>query len=138
MPIKEAKGDTQKMKTMGKRIAQKREEKHMTMEELGAKLGVTKSTISKWERGEVEHIKRSYIDKLCDIFQCPPQWLMGFEGAENVKITYFADDKETVTAIVDKQPIIGSSSKRANLYKVALDVKPENIDIAINILKSLC
>jgi transcriptional regulator with XRE-family HTH domain len=26
------------MKTMGKRIAQKREERHMTMEELGAKL----------------------------------------------------------------------------------------------------
>ena len=126
------------MKTMGKRIAQKREERHMTMEELGAKLGVTKSTISKWERGEVEHIKRSYIDKLCDIFQCAPQWLMGFEGSEDVKITYFAENKEPVTAIVDKTPILGNSSKRANLYKVALDVKPENIDIAINILKSLC
>ena len=106
------------MKTMGKRIAQKREERHMTMEELGAKLGVTKSTISKWERGEVEHIKRSYIDKLCDIFQCAPQWLMGFEGTEDVKITYFAENKEPVTAIVDKTPILGNSSKRANLYKV--------------------
>lgn len=125
------------MKTMGKRIAQKREERHMTMEELGAKLGVTKSTISKWERGEVEHIKRSHIEKLADIFQCAPQWLMGFEGTDNVKITYSADNKENVTAIIDKQPII-ASSKRANLYKVALDVKPENIDIAINILKSLC
>ena len=126
------------MKTMGKRIAQKREEKHMTMEELGAKLGVTKSTISKWERGEVEHIKRSYIDKLCDIFQCPPQWLMGFEGTEDVKITYSAENKEPVTAIVDKTPLLGNSNKRAKLYQVALDVRPENIEVAINILKSLC
>ena len=126
------------MKTMGKRIAQKREERHMTMEELGAKLGVTKSTISKWERGEVEHIKRSYIDKLCDIFQCPPQWLMGFEGTEDVKITYSADNKEPVTAIVDKTPLLGNSNKRAKLYQVALDVRPENIEVAINILKSLC
>lgn len=126
------------MKTMGKRIAQKREERHMTMEELGAKLGVTKSTISKWERGEVEHIKRSYIDKLCDIFQCPPQWLMGFEGTEDVKITYSAENKEPVTAIVDKTPLLGNSNKRAKLYQVALDVRPENIEVAINILKSLC
>ena len=126
------------MKTMGKRINQKREELGLTMEELGKKLGVNKSTISKWERGEVENIKRSLIFKMSTIFQCAPEWLMGFEGSGDVQVTYFADGKESVTALVDKTPIMGESSKRAKLYKVALDVKPENLQVAIDILKSLC
>ena len=126
------------MKTMGKRINQKREELGLTMEELGKQLGVNKSTISKWERGEVENIKRSLIWKMSAIFHCAPEWLMGFEGSQNVQLTYFADGKEAVNAIVDSAPIIGESSSRAQLYKVALDVKPENLQVAIDILKSLC
>ena len=66
------------MKQLGKRIRNKREELGLTAEDLGRKLGVNKSTISKWERAEVEHIKRSYINEMSEIFNCSPEWLMGF------------------------------------------------------------
>ena len=125
------------MKTMGKRIKQKREELGLTLEELGQQLGVNKSTVSKWERGEVENIKRSLISKMSNIFHVAPDWLMGFEGTNNVNLTYYVDGRETVHTVVDQDPIIGESSKRANLYKVALEVKPENLQIAIDLLKSL-
>ena len=36
---------------IGKLIAELRKEKNLTQEELGRKLGVTKNTVSKWERG---------------------------------------------------------------------------------------
>ena len=129
------------MKTMGKRIAQKRDEYRMTCEELGAKLGVTKSTVSKWERGEVENVKRSHIAKMADIFHVTPEWLMGFENAKDVKVVYSADGHEPVEALVEvSKPILGREAemaKRALLYKVALDVKPENLQAAIDILKAL-
>lgn len=129
------------MKEMGKRIKQKREELHMTCEDLGRKLGVNKSTISKYERGEITQIKRSHVDELAKILQCSPEWLMGFDTAKDVKVVYSADGHEPVEALVDiSKPVIGreaETAKRATLYKVALDIKPENLDVAIQILKSL-
>lgn len=38
-------------KEMGKFIANRRKELHMTQAELGAKVGVTDKAISRWERG---------------------------------------------------------------------------------------
>ena len=129
------------MKQMGLRIKQKREECGLTMEQLGKKLGVNKSTISKWENGAVDSIKRSHLNDLSEVLHTSPEWLMGFEDTQDVKVTYVADGKEPITAIVDiNHPSIGSESlksKRAALYKVALEVKPENIQTAIDILKSL-
>ena len=128
------------MKEMGKRIKQKREEANMTMEELGKKLGVTKSTISKYERGEISQIKRTHVEELSKILHCSPEWLMGFSESPEVKVVYSAEGAESVTAIVDTKPIIGSESERAQramLYKIALEVKPENLQAAIDILKAL-
>ena len=128
------------MKKLGQRIREKREELGLTMEDLGQKMHVNKSTISKWERGAVESIKRSHVDELAQILHCSPEWLMGFDDKPEVKVVYPADGEEPVTAVVDHKPIIGNESQRAQralLYKVALEVKPENLKTAIEILKSL-
>ena len=125
------------MKQMGARIREKRRELDLTLEELGEKLGVQKSAISKWEKGEVLNIKRDYISKMAGIFGVSPAWLMGLDNASDVSITYSAPGRETVTTHADARPIIGPASKRAELYQAALNVKEENIDVAIDLLKSL-
>ena len=125
------------MSIMGDRIRQKRIENNMSMEELGDRLGVKKTAVSKWELGEVENIKRSSIEKMSYLFGCPPQWLMGFDDSNDVKLKYSAEGKEPIEVTVDARPIIGPASKRAELYEAALNVKEENIDVAINLLKSL-
>ena len=125
---------------MGQRIHDKRKENDLSMEELGKKLGVGKGTISRWEHGEVENIKRSMIAEMAKIFGCDAVWLMGLENASNVKIEYTAEGHDPLKLTVDHQPIIGKSAEmaqRADLYKVALEVRPENIQIAIELLKSL-
>ena len=128
------------MKRMGQRIKEKREAMNMTQEELGEKLGVLRQTICKWENGDVQNIKRSSIAKMAEIFHCDPVWLMAYEGAPEVKVTYSAPNEEDITLTVDHQPIIGKSAemaKRSELYQAALEVRPENYDIAIKLLKSL-
>lgn len=65
--------------TMGERIRYLRESKGMTQEELGEKIGVQKSAIRKYEKGEVQNIKRSNIKKLADIFGVNPTYLMCLE-----------------------------------------------------------
>lgn len=126
------------MKTMGQRIRDKRKEYNMTMEELGAKLGVQKSAINKWEKGEVLNIKRSYIKEMAELFHVSPAWLMGMEDTE-ATVTYTAPDREPVSLFVDRHPIIGANAPnlKVDLFQAALEVRPENYAIAIQLLKSL-
>ena len=78
---------------MGKRINQKRLEKKMTMESLANYLGVGKSAVNKWEKGHITNIKRDTINKMAQLFDCSPAWLMGYsEGlTEPEYISYDAD-----------------------------------------------
>lgn len=123
-------------KIMGQRIHEKREASGLSVEELAEKIGVSRQTVYKREKGIVKNIDRDYIGKMAALFRCDPEWLMHMENSK-VTVTYSANGREPVSAIVSKEPIIGPESKRAQLYKVALEVKPENLQTAIEILKSL-
>lgn len=126
-------------KNMGKRIAQKREEKGWSQEELGSKLNppVTRQSVSRWEQGSVADVKRSYIEQMARLFNCDAVWLFGYEDVKDVTLTYEAEGKEPVKLLVDKEPIIGQTSKIVELYNLVLAIKPENVDIAIRLLKTL-
>lgn len=124
-------------KVMGQRIHDKREEYHMSVEELADKLGVTRQSVYRWENGSVKNIDRDYIAKMSAMFHCDPEWLMHMEDSPRVTATYRAPGKEPVTVTVKSEPIMGAASLRAQLYKAALDVKPENLKVAIELLQSL-
>lgn len=127
------------MKNMGKRIEQKREEKHLTQEQLGEKLNppVTRQTISRWELGNTGNIKRSYIEQLARLFNVDAVWLMGYENSPEVTLTYEAPGQEKVKLIADQKPIIGQTSKMVELYHLILAIQPQNYEIAIKLLKTL-
>ena len=126
------------MKALGKRIHDKREECRLTMEELGEKIGVSRQAICKWEKGEVKRIDREHIDKLAKALNVTPAWLMGFnENEDDITVTYESPGRETVALRVNNTPVIGTASLRAELYRAALDVRPENCEVAIRLLKSL-
>lgn len=69
--------------TMGEIIKMLRINAKMTQEELGEKLGVQKSAIRKYEKGEVENIKRSTIKLMAELFDVSPCYIMGWEDAYN-------------------------------------------------------
>ena len=122
---------------MGQRIHDKREENGLTREELAEMLGVSRQTIYKWEEGKVKNIDRDYIGKMAKMWDCDPDWLMHMEGKKKVTATYVAPGREPVQVVINNEPIMGPASLRAQLYKVAVNVKPENLEAAIEILKSL-
>lgn len=64
---------------VGNRLKQAREEKHITLEEAGAKVGVHKSTVLRWENGETGKIKLPIIEALADYYNVNPVWLMGYD-----------------------------------------------------------
>lgn len=69
--------------TTGDRIRQLRIEHQMTQEELGAKVGVQKAAIYKYENGLVVNLKRSVLEKLALVLDTTLTYLMGMEESEH-------------------------------------------------------
>jgi len=67
---------------MGQKIKKIREEKGMTLEELGDKVGVGKSTVRKWENGIISNMRRDKISKLANALDVSPAYLMGWDTTE--------------------------------------------------------
>lgn len=65
--------------TMGERIYELRTAHKMSMEELGRYLGVGRSAIFKYEKGEVENLPRSTIEKMAILFGVSPSYIMCFD-----------------------------------------------------------
>lgn len=57
---------------IGKLIKRKRLEKGLTLEQVANKVGVGKSTVSKWERGAILNMKKDKIDALSLILEIDP------------------------------------------------------------------
>lgn len=70
--------------TTGERIKHLRLRESLTQEELGAKVGVNKAAINKYETGIVENLKRSMIEKLALALNTTPTYIMGWDDAEPV------------------------------------------------------
>lgn len=76
--------------TTGERIRQLRIEHQMTQEELGARVGVQKAAIYKYENGLVVNLKRSILENSPIVLDTTPTYLMGMEDSEqqaNMQLT---------------------------------------------------
>lgn len=85
---------------MGQKIYALRKEKGMTLEELGDKVGVGKSTVRKWENGMIANMKRDKILKISEVLGVSPAYLMGWEdpiAAQQDDFSLSTIEKEIVT-----------------------------------------
>lgn len=63
--------------TIGERIKQKRKEKKISVEYLAKELGVSCSTVYRYEDASIEKIPLRVFDRLCTILEMTPAELMG-------------------------------------------------------------
>lgn len=67
----------------GDRIKELRILNNLTLEELGEKVGVKKAAVQKRESGMTKNLKRSTIQKLSEIFDVSPTYVMGMSNVKN-------------------------------------------------------
>ena len=65
------------------RLSQKRKELGLTLEEVGKMVGVGKSTVRKWETGDIENMKRDKIALLAKALNVSPLYIMGLDANPN-------------------------------------------------------
>jgi transcriptional regulator with XRE-family HTH domain len=68
-----------RLETMGERIKRLRTERGLTQEELGNRVGLKRAAINKYEKGNVENMKRSIVEKMSAIFDVTPSYLMALD-----------------------------------------------------------
>lgn len=117
--------------TTGERIKTLRKENNLTQEELGAKIGVQKAAIQKYEKGTVKNIKRDSLIKLAQCLDTTPEYLLGWE--EKPTNLEYTDDTEftmipivgrvaagmtcaTDDVIVDYEPVLKSTVSSSESY----------------------
>jgi len=61
------------------KIKRLREELGLTLEQVGNAVGVGKSTVRKWETGDIKNMRRDKIAKLAEALHTTPGYLMGWE-----------------------------------------------------------
>lgn len=86
------------MAIINERIKLIRTERNMTQDELAKKLGIDRSTISKWENPDGTEPDSQTIAKLSEIFDVTTDWLLG-----RTDIRKFDLDIENIAAMRSKE-----------------------------------
>ena len=87
-------------------IKSRRKELNLTLEQVGDLVGVGKSTVRKWETGDIENMKRDKIVKLAKALRVSPSYIMGIEE----------EQPQLETLSVKKIPVVSKISAGLPIY----------------------
>ena len=73
------------MKNFGERIRELRKERGMTSYEMATKLGISRNTLTNWERGEKEPHAVEILEEMSEILKVPLQELLTNEKDKQSK-----------------------------------------------------
>ncbi len=65
----------------GTRIRQLRQQKGLTLLDVARQLGVREATVQRYESGAIKNIKKETIAALAKLFDCSPEYLLGWQPA---------------------------------------------------------
>lgn len=71
---------------MNDKIRALRKQHNLTLEEVGKIVGVGKSTVRKWETGDIANMRRDKISLLAQALHTTPTYLMGWEDEDSNEI----------------------------------------------------
>lgn len=69
--------------SVGKRIKERRNELHMSVDELAVKLNKNRATVYRYEKGDIENLPIDILEPLAKALETTPQYLMGWENKPN-------------------------------------------------------
>lgn len=121
-------------------IRNKRLEMGLTMKQVADAVGVSEGTVSRWESGEIENMRRDKIAALSKLLSIDPRVIMGWQmqnedntADENPQHSEYYTNPETAQIA---QEIFDNPHLHA-LFKAARGSKPKSLDLAADMLTEL-
>ena len=92
----------------GEKMKMLRLQKGLTLEEVGDRVGVGKSTVRKWESGQIANMRRDKIALVAKALGTTPAYLMGWDEMEPTKVEPVAlngpEMEETIRLLSELPP----------------------------------
>lgn len=89
----------------GNMLKQRRLELKMTLQEVGAAVGVLRGTVQKWENGTIKTIRSDKIVELAKVLRIPLSEILGIADRENTE-----QEPET-RVLTERQKVLREASK---------------------------
>lgn len=94
---------------IGKRIKEARESRELTQEQLGKELGMNKSTVQRYETGQVAKIKLPVLESIAKALNVNPDWLVLKSDNMNISINTTILAKNIIPLPKTKKvPLVGT------------------------------
>lgn len=113
--------------TQGERIKEVRNTLGLTLEKFGEKLGVTKTAISRIEKGE-RGLTEQMTKAICREFSVDYMWLTTGDGE------MFIDTDDDFIERIDRI-MAGEDDARKNLFKFMLELSDDDIEALNNLMQ---
>ena len=120
---------------IGTKIKELRKRKGWTQEELGKKIGVKKSAVQKYEKGEIVNLKLATIKKLCHVFQIQPGQLI-FPAADEFDKKFDSNRLSFEVKVIENIEILYGSQTLEMIYNF-VKLNDEGKDHALIIIEDL-
>ena len=78
------------------RIKYRRNELNMSVDELASKLNKNRTTIYRYEKGDIENLPLDILEPLANALETTPQYLMGWTDPELLELKIIEDGKEFI------------------------------------------
>lgn len=101
----------------------------MTLEEVGNIVGVGKSTVRKWESGQIANMRRDKIALVAKALGTTPSYLMGWDDAEAAP----ADDDDLWTL----RESLRDDPNRRMLFSLAKNATAKDVEAAASLIDAL-
>lgn len=113
-------------------ISNKRKELGLTLEEVANKVGVSKSTVKKWESGYIKNMRRDNMALLADALHISPMDLLNDDSRVNDTPGYYTDPE---TAELAEE--LRTNPDRRILFDASKDLSKDDIDTVLKIIDGL-
>jgi transcriptional regulator with XRE-family HTH domain len=89
--------------TVGDRVKLRRQQLHLSAEDIAKVIGKDRSTVYRYESHDIEDLPVSIIKPLAEALKTSPAYLMGWESnSETIDMSLTSHEKEVVTAYRNK------------------------------------
>lgn len=111
------------MENMGQKIHKHRTALEMTLTEFGKRVGVGTSTARKWETGYIKDMKSDKIQRVAEVLEISPAYLMGWKETPEIEKKQEDDGnmllrESNIPHVTDKNEPIQLSEEETELLRI--------------------